>query len=53
MEKNNNNIFVSYLDIKNNCQIYNIASAQINFDNLLFQGGFKQGKYLEVESDED
>lgn len=24
-----------------------------NFDNLLFQGGFKQGKYLEVESEDD
>ena len=33
----NNNIFISYLDIKNNCQIYNIASAQINFDSLLFK----------------
>ena len=33
----NNNIFISFLDIKNNCQIYNIASAQINFDSLLFK----------------
>jgi hypothetical protein len=37
----NNNIFVSYLDNKNNCQIYNIASAQINFDNLLFKKVFR------------
>tara|TARA_B110000027_G_C16121451_1_gene303245 strand:+ start:5089 stop:6435 length:1347 start_codon:yes stop_codon:yes gene_type:complete len=36
----NSDIFVSYLDIKNNCQIYNIASAQINFDNLLFKKVF-------------
>jgi len=34
-------VYVSHLDYDNNCQIYNISYANINFENLIFKNFFK------------
>ena len=37
----NNQIFISYLNYENSCQIYNISVANISFENLIFKNFFK------------
>ena len=35
------NIYISFLKYENNCQIYNIANANINFESLIFKNFFE------------